>query len=104
MVFKTGDIIRLGPYTNYRWWDHPEAYKQGNFTEGMVVGRSFEKPEVVLINYRNDPSLFSGGVENMFNDSDLEQIPGNPYEEKERIFTMLFNKGYKQILEERSII
>ena len=104
MLFKKGDLVRLGQNVGYLGLDDREAYKRGQFTEGMVIGRSMEKPEVIFINYRHEPSLFSGGIENMFSDCDFKPIPGNPYEQRERIIEELVNKNYRRILEERSII
>jgi hypothetical protein len=101
MEYKKGDFVRLGPYVHYVNGDHPSQYQQGKFTEGLVVGRFDGKPEIIFANFRNDPSLFSGGIETMFSDFDLELLPAS---EKDRIIDELIDKDYKIILEEKNLL
>jgi hypothetical protein len=102
MKFKKGDLVRLGPNINYINGNHPEAYQMDHFTEGMVIGRSNGNPEVIFKDYRHEPSLYSGEIETMFSDEDLEHIPGDF--DKEKFLTELLDKGYRPILDDRSII
>lgn len=107
-IYNVGDLVRSGPQTPLFGFNQPVAYSMGEFTEGVVVGREPNGTlQLAFTSYRYNPDapIFGcGGIRWGLSDCHVEPIPGDEAVNRRRIGTLLVERGYLPVLEQRRVL